>query len=1096
MASGAIKGITVEIGGDTTKLGKAIGDTEKKSRSLQVELRQVEKLLKFDPTNTELLTQKQNILADSILATSKKLDTLKEAEAQVIAQFERGEVAEEQVRALQREIIQTEQTLNSMRSELQTATRNLEEFGDNNGVAREETARLEREIREQNEALEAEKRVLQEAEKAQKEHEQAVKEAKEELADFGEKASEAFDKIKTGVAVLGGATLAGAGYALNLSTEFDKAFNTLVTKTGASTEEMDELNESMERVYANNFGESIEDVAEAMATVKTSTNLTGKELEKVTENALLMRDTFGFEVNESIRAVNSMMDQFGISADEAYNLLAQGAQKGLNQNDDLLDTINEYSVHFERAGYSADDMFNMLANGVETGTWSVDKLGDAVKEFNIRMSDGSAKDAVEALGFSWESVSKSWSKGGDEAKDVFNMLFNELDGLENTTEGYSIGVGLLGTMYEDLGQDAVLALSQTEGEISKTSDALQKINETKYDDIGSAIQGLGRTLETDLVKPLGEEFKPYVEDAIEYVKANGPQIKEVIANIVTKVGEFVGFIVDNGPTILSVIAGIGAGFAVWNVVQTIVGVVSAIKAFTTATEGASLAMKIFNAIGKTNVFILIASVIATVIVAIVTFIATNEDARAKFVEIWNKIKEVCSNVIKAIVNFFTVTIPNAFNNFKTVLGNIVNSIVNFFTVTIPNAWKSFLTTVSNFISSVVTYFSQLPGKIWTWLSNMITKVKTWATNTRTTMINCAKNVINSVINFFSQLPYKIGYALGFVIGKLILFGKNALNWVKTNVPKIINNVVTFFSQLPGKIWTFLVNIVQKIGTWCTNMKTKATSGVKSLISSVVSFMRELPGKIWSAIVGAVNRVATWGSNMKNKASSAIKNLVSSVVSTAKSLPGKIWSAISGAIGKMSAWGSQMLTKAKTGIKNVANAITNGLKSVPGKMASIGKNIVQGIWNGIKNATSWIKDKVKSFAKGVVGGIKDALGIKSPSRVMRDQVGKYIAEGIGVGIAENEDSPIDALEKLSNDMSEQDFDFNGATINRKLTTTFTNGATSNPIADNTALLSKLDGIYERLARLQIVLDTGTLVGETIDKIDAGLATKQLLSARGV
>ena len=234
MASKAIRGITVEIGGDTTKLGKAFEQSEKQSRSLQVELKQIEKLLKFDPTNTELLIQKQNVLADMISETSKKLNTMKEAEAQVIAQFERGEIAEDQLRAFQREIMQTEKDLGNMQAELRTATRNLEEFGDNNGVAKEATAKLEKEIREQNEALEAEKKALKEAEQAQKDHEKAVKEAKEELADFKEKASGAFDSVKTGATVVGGAVVATGGYALKLSTDFDKAFNTLVTKTGVA----------------------------------------------------------------------------------------------------------------------------------------------------------------------------------------------------------------------------------------------------------------------------------------------------------------------------------------------------------------------------------------------------------------------------------------------------------------------------------------------------------------------------------------------------------------------------------------------------------------------------------------------------------------------------------------------------------------------------------------------------------------------------------------------------------------------------------------------------------------------------------------------
>ena len=186
-----------------------------------------------------------------------------------------------------------------------------------------------------------------------------------------------------------------------LATEGDSALAMLEARTGATSSEMEGFEDVMYEVYNANYGESLGDVSEKLSTVIQMTDdLDNASLANVTKNAIALEDVFGFDIMESMRGVNSLMDQFGITSDQAFNLIVQGAQKGLNQNDDLLDTINEYSVQFKNAGYSADDMFNMLANGVESGTWSVDKLGDAVKEFNIRMSDGSAKDAVEALGFS------------------------------------------------------------------------------------------------------------------------------------------------------------------------------------------------------------------------------------------------------------------------------------------------------------------------------------------------------------------------------------------------------------------------------------------------------------------------------------------------------------------------------------------------------------------------------------------------------------------------------------------------------------------------------------------------------------------------
>ena len=539
-----IRGITIEIGGDTSKLGKALESSEKKSRSLNTELRQIQQSLKFNPANVELLTQKQTVLTSSIEETSEKLDVLKEAERQVIAQFERGEVAEEQVRALQREIIKTENQLDSMTSELQSTTTQLNNIA--NGT--------------------------DSAEKHTKEYKEALADAEQELEDFKSSASEAFDVLATGAVAVATTTVAVATYATTLADEFDKASNTLQTQTGATAEEMAELNDSMERIYTNNLGESMEDVATAMAEVKQQTDLSGQALEEVTSYALLMRDTFGFEVNESIRGANSLMDQFGITAEEAYTLIAQGAQNGLNQNGDLMDVVNEYAVQFGNAGYSAEDMFNMLVNGADEGTWSIDKLGDAVKEYNIRMSDGTAIEYLEQLGLNADEITAKYAEGGTSAQEATNTIIQALQGVENEQDRYIIGQGIMGTMWEDLGEDAIYSLLNTQGAISQTSDALDQINEIKYDDLGSALEGLKRSLETEVINPIGEDLKPVVEEAISYVQDNGPAIKEILLDIAEAIGDFVNLIVDNGDYLIATVTGIAGGLLLWNVVTMIQGV--------------------------------------------------------------------------------------------------------------------------------------------------------------------------------------------------------------------------------------------------------------------------------------------------------------------------------------------------------------------------------------------------------------------------------------------------------------------------------------------------------------------------------------------
>ena len=569
MANKMIKGITIEIGGNTTKLGKAIDDSEKKTRSLQAELRDVERLLKFDPSNVELLTQKQDILTRSIQETENKLKTLEDAQAQVVAQYERGEIGEEQLRAFQREIIKTNSILDGMQKELVETSGAIEKIGNSDGF--------------ENTSI-------------------SIEEAKKNLSDLKESAKDTFDTVQKGAVVAGTAIATGMGYAVKVSAEFDQALNTLATRTGATKAEMNALDKSMQNVYKNNFGESIEDVAQSMATVRVNTKLMGKELEQATEYALLMRDTFDFDVNESTRTAKMLMDQFGLSAKEAYNLIAQGAQNGLDKNGDLLDTINEYSVHYKQLGFTSEEFFNSLINGTQNGTFSVDKLGDAVKEFGIRTKDTakSTTEGFELIGLGADEMRKKFAQGGETAKKATQETIKALFGVNDQVKRNQAGVALFGTMWEDLGEDAIKSLMNVNGTISTTSKALDNINEQKYDDVGNQLKELGRTIEADVTKPLGKELQPIVKEAISYVKENAPQIREMISDIASAVANMVGWIVDNSEIVLATIAGIGAGFIAWKSYTVISTIVTSLQAFKVAQEGATIAQLAFNTAMSAN----------------------------------------------------------------------------------------------------------------------------------------------------------------------------------------------------------------------------------------------------------------------------------------------------------------------------------------------------------------------------------------------------------------------------------------------------------------------------------------------------------------
>lgn len=367
-------------------------------------------------------------------------------------------------------------------------------------------------------------------------------EAEKSISKTEEKSNKLSESFINGMSTIGtwaagfatavaGAAIAAGTAAITVSNDVDSAMNDFAASTGIAKDSLKEYEDAMLNIYNNNFGESFEDIANSMSQVKqVMGDLGAEELEAVTQNALMLRDTFEFDVTESVRAANSLMDQFGITSEEAYNLIAQGAQNGLNQNGDMMDVLNEYSLQFSQMGYSAEDMFNMIANGAESGTWSIDKLGDAAKEFNIRMSDGTANDAIKALGLNVEDVNKRYAAGGESAQGATQEILAALQAVENENERYMLGQQLMGTMWEDLGEDAVIALLDTEGAISNTKDALAEINDVKYDDIGSMIEGLKRNFET-LLLPLGNALIPLITQVVELIQSNMPVIESVLASL-------------------------------------------------------------------------------------------------------------------------------------------------------------------------------------------------------------------------------------------------------------------------------------------------------------------------------------------------------------------------------------------------------------------------------------------------------------------------------------------------------------------------------------------------------------------------------------
>ena len=351
---------------------------------------------------------------------------------------------------------------------------------------------------------------------------------------FASKLGGVFSKVGKGALVLGGtlATAATAigGLAINSQKNMDQAMNSFIAQTGIAKNESAEWKKALEDIYKGNYGESFEDIANSMALASQELyEFDPSQIKAVTENALALRDTFGVEVNESIRASKALITQFGISADEAYNLMAHGAQNGLDFSGELVDNINEYSVQFGKLGLSAEDMFNIFQSGSDAGAWNLDKIGDAVKEFSIRAIDGSNTtiEGFTKLGLNSDEMAKKFAAGGDTAKKAFYETIDAIKAMDDPVQQSIVGVDLFGTMWEDLGPEVVTQLGSIRDMYDGTADSMNKIKEVKYDDIGSMFEGLKRNVEM-LLLPLGNALMPLIVSIMNLVLNNMPLIEGLI----------------------------------------------------------------------------------------------------------------------------------------------------------------------------------------------------------------------------------------------------------------------------------------------------------------------------------------------------------------------------------------------------------------------------------------------------------------------------------------------------------------------------------------------------------------------------------------
>lgn len=747
------------------------------------------------------------------------------------------------------------------------------------------------------------------------------------LGGLGGAMSTGIAVVGTAAAAIGTAVVAGLGYTVSQADAAKGAMNDFCAATGTAKEDAEAYRQVMENIYNGNYGEGFEDIAAAMTEIKQQAgDLGADELEKMTTNALTLRDTFDMDVAESTRAATQLMQQFGLTSTEAYNLIAQGAQNGLNQNGDLLDVINEYSNQYSQAGLSAEDMFNSIQNGAETGVWSIDKMGDAFKEFNIRMNDGTANEYLTSLGLNADEVVGKFQAGGDSAAEAMSQISEALQNCDNETLQYQAGVGLMGTMWEDMGADACTSLMNVEGQISKTADAMGQINAVKYDTFGEAMQGAGRILQTSFIMPIGEQalpiFSKFANELQSGAAAAGGDIGKLADSFGTALKNMVGGLADMLPQI--------ATFAVELVQGLADGIVT--NAPTIVQAGVDVIKSLVDGL---------ITAIPTLTQSAVEIVTTLIDG---IVEMIPSIAEGAVQIIVGLAEGLGQALPELIPCVIDAVLTIVDTLINNVPLLIDAALQLVTGLANGIVAALPVIIEKLP------------------------------QIITSIINaLIAGIPMILTSA-----GEIVIA---LVDGIIAAIPLLIEAIPQIIMAIVNGLITGLPQILEAAG---------------QLVLTIITKLAELPNQIALAIADGITRVIEWGTQMQENAGTAITGLLNRVITTLMELPAKIWNTIITCVTKIAEWGVKMQEKAKSAIANVVTSIVNGFTSLPSKMAEIGTNIVQGIWNGINNAKDWILDKIKGFGDAVLDGLKSFFGIASPSKLMRDQVGVFLAQGIGVG----------------------------------------------------------------------------------------------------
>ena len=579
-----IKGITVEIGGDTSGLEKSLSAVNNSIKKTQSQLRDVNNLLKLDPSNTILLAQKQELLQSAIGDTEKKLEALEQAQEDVTKAFERGDLGKDQYMAFQREVEETRGALNRYKADLSGLQSEQERLASNTerlnklfaatGSSVEDYAdvlgsRLVTAIRNGTASSDQLKTAVEKIGKAVTSGKadikqltdaldtvddgQAVRNLINDLNDVCDAAQDAADDIGEIAQATKGAALMEAADQLSVVGDKiqdvgDKAVSVYaetemaVSKVNAYFGETGEVAEAsaeiVKNVYGSGVGQSMDAVAEAVIMVKKNLgDLGDTDLTNLTKQALTLEELYGIDMNETLRGVNSLMKQYGLTAQEAMDYIVRGTQNGLDKTNELGDNLSEYAGKFEQAGYSASEYFQLLQNGLQGGAYNLDKVNDAINEVTTRLADGTIGDSIDLYSQKTQSLFLAWQNGEATQKQVIDSIVADIGNCTSQQEALNMAAKAFGTMAEDGNLKFITSLTS----VGETYDNVAGSAENLFSQTQTPMQEMEantRKLQQALV-PLGEKIVELANVVLPPLVAIITAVSEVFGMLPEPVQNFV-----------------------------------------------------------------------------------------------------------------------------------------------------------------------------------------------------------------------------------------------------------------------------------------------------------------------------------------------------------------------------------------------------------------------------------------------------------------------------------------------------------------------------------------------------------------------------